>query len=65
MAMAEREQDAYIELQREEWADGLDLPTRSHHFFSGVPYHHLVGELYGGSRLGGRYVEQLPDGKVV
>jgi isocitrate lyase len=63
--MAERQQDAYIELQRQEWADGEDLPTRSHHRFSGVPYHHLVGELYGGSRLGSRYVEELPDGKVV
>jgi isocitrate lyase len=63
--MAEREQDAYIDLQREEWTGGEDLPTRSHHRFSGVPYHHLVGELYGGSRLGSQFVEELPDGKVV
>jgi isocitrate lyase len=64
-AMAERQEQGYIELQREEWTGDLDLPTRSHHFFSGVPYHHLVGELYGGSRLGARYLERLPDDKVV
>jgi len=64
-AMAERQEQGYIELQREEWADGADLPTRSHHFFSGVPYHHLIGERYGGARLGARFIEEHPDGKVV
>ena len=64
-AMAERQEQGYIELQREEWADGADLPTRSHHFFSGVPYHHLIGERYGGARLGARFIEGHPDGKVV
>jgi isocitrate lyase len=63
--MAERQQDAYIDLQREEWADGEDLPTKSHHRFSGVPYHHLVGEQYDGSRLGTRFADQQPDAKVV
>ena len=29
-AMAEKEQQGYIELQRQEWAPGSDFPTRSH-----------------------------------
>ena len=49
--LAETQQQAYVELQRQEWADGTDLPTRSHHAFSGVPYHHLVGDAYGAARL--------------
>lgn len=36
----------------EKWAEP-DLPTKSHHFWSGVPYHQHVGEAYGASRLGG------------
>jgi len=44
-------QDGYIELQRAEFADGLDLPTRSHHLFSGVAYHNLMGGEYGAARL--------------
>ena len=42
-AMADRQEQGYIELQRREWEAGKDIPTRSHHQFSGVPYHHLVG----------------------
>ncbi len=49
--LAARGEQAYIALQREEWAEGLDLPTRSHHLFSGVPYHHLLGSEYGAARL--------------
>lgn len=49
--LRERGNSAYVALQREEWAEP-DLPTKSHHFFSGVPYHQHVGELYGASRLG-------------
>jgi isocitrate lyase len=41
----------YVRLQRKEWVDGLDLPTRSHHLFSGVPYHHRMGQEYGAARL--------------
>ena len=41
----------YVDLQRAEWADGLDLPSRSHHLFSGVPYHHVMGSAYGAARL--------------
>ncbi len=63
--MAERQEQGYLELQREEWADGTDFPTRSHHSFSGVPYHHLVGDHYGAARMGTRFAEQLSADKVV
>src|SRR5438046_5084845 len=56
-AMAERQERGYVELQREEWAEGDDLPTRSHHLFSGVPYHHLVGNQYGAARLSRQVAE--------
>ncbi len=49
--MRERKQDGYIDLQRREWA-GEDVPTRSHHLFTGVPYHHLMGETLGTPRFG-------------
>ncbi len=64
-AMAERQEQGYIDLQRREWAEGADLPTRSHHFFSGVPYHHLVGKMYDAARLWQEFVEELPEDKVV
>ncbi len=64
-ALSERQEQGYIELQRLEWAEGADYPTRSHHFFSGVPYHHLVGKLYDAARLGLEFVEDLPEDKVV
>jgi isocitrate lyase len=63
-AMSKSEEKGYIELQKMEWS-GKDFPTRSHHFFSGVPYHHLVGEMYDASRLGREFVEDLPEEKVV
>src|SRR2546423_527627 len=44
---------------------GQDFPTRSHHFFSGVPYHHLVGKAYDAARLGKEFVEELPEDRVV
>ena len=47
--LAER---AYIDLQRREWAAGDDIPTKSHHLFTGVPYHQVMGETMGASRLG-------------
>jgi len=50
-SLQEQAQDGYIDLQRAEFADSLDLPTRSHHLFSGVPYHHLMGSEYGAARL--------------
>jgi predicted transcriptional regulator len=58
-------EDGYIELQRAEWAEGADYPTKSHHFFSGVPYHHVVGKAYDAARLGREFVEELPAEKVV
>jgi isocitrate lyase len=64
-AMAEREEQGYIELQRREFAPDADIPTRSHHEFSGVPYHHLVGTAYDAARLGAEFAEVLPAEKVV
>jgi isocitrate lyase len=64
-AMRERKQEGYRELQRKEWAEGADVPTRSHHLFSGVPYHQAIGELYGADRLGTKVDQQLAAEKVV
>jgi isocitrate lyase len=64
-AMAERHEQGYLELQRREWEPGHEVPTASHHRFSGVPYHHLVGQAYDAQRLGSAFVEALPDEKVV
>ena len=64
-AMSKDQQDGYIALQRKEFEQGQDFPTRSHHFFSGVPYHHLVGKAYDAARLGQEYVEELPEDRVV
>lgn len=64
-AMATEQQQAYVDLQRQEWRDGEDVPTKSHHFFSGVPYHHLVGKAYDAARMGEEFVEALPAERVV
>src|SRR5438067_404472 len=64
-AMSKDKQDGYIALRRKEFEQGQDFPTRSHHFFSGVPYHHLVGKVYDAARLGREYVETLPEDRVV
>jgi len=64
-AMSTDQQDGYIALQRKEFEKGQDFPTKSHHFFSGVPYHHLVGEAYDAARLGQEFVEVLPEDRVV
>lgn len=64
-AMAARQEQGYIELQKSEWEDSADLPTRSHHFFSGVPYHLLVGKDYDAARLGTEFVEALSEDRVV
>ena len=52
--------DRNVELQRREWASGEDWPTRSHYQFSGVPYHHLVGQMYDSARLGGSSSRSCP-----
>ncbi len=64
-AMSKDQQDGYIALQRKEFEAGEDFPTKSHHFFSGVPYHHLVGKAYDAARLGQEFVEALPEDRVV
>ncbi|MBI3521473.1 MAG: isocitrate lyase/PEP mutase family protein [Chloroflexi bacterium] len=63
-SMAARNERPYIEMQHAEWADD-DLPTKSHHVFSGVPYHQLLGELYGSARLGREVTEGLAATSVV
>ena len=63
--LAERHEQAYIDLQRQEWTPGAEAPTASHHRFSGVPYHHLVGKEYDAARLGTEFVEALPGDRVV
>ena len=63
--MAEGQEQGYIALQQKEWAAGTDFPTKSHHFFSGVPYHHLVGKAYDAARLGAEFVEHIEGDKVV
>jgi SAM-dependent methyltransferase len=45
-------EQGYIELQRREWDPTRDVPTKSHHLFTGVPYHHHVGETYGARGMG-------------
>ena len=50
--LAEQDERAYVELQRREWAKGDDIPTKSHHLFTGVPYHQVMGNVMGASRLG-------------
>jgi len=64
-AMSESQEQGYVALQRREWAESEDWPTRSHHQFSGVPYHHLVGKMYDSARLGREYVEEMAADKVV
>jgi isocitrate lyase len=64
-AMSKDQQDGYITLQRKEFEQGEDFPTKSHHFFSGVPYHHLVGKAYDAARLGQEFVETFPEDRVV
>jgi isocitrate lyase len=64
-AMRDRQEQAYIELQQREWAAGDDIPTKSHHLFSGVPYHQLAGEEFGGSRLGSGFQEKHAEAQVV
>ena len=59
----ERAERAYIDLQRREWAAGDDIPTKSHHLFTGVPYHQVMGETMGASRLG-KFDQELSEKAV-
>ncbi len=45
--LKQSKQDGYIQLQRREYSAGFPVPTKSHHYFTGVPYHHTMGELLG------------------
>src|SRR6266702_3660932 len=63
--LEENKEEGYMDLQRKEWADGADLPTRSHHLFTGVPYHHHVGRDYGAQRLSEDIDDHLEVSKVV
>ena len=63
--MRDGREQGYIALQRREWEAGADVPTRSHHQFSGVPYHHLMGRAYDAARLGTEFAEALPEDRVV
>jgi hypothetical protein len=58
-------EEGYMALQRNEWADGAKIPTRSHHLFTGVPYHHHVGHVYGASRLSEEMDDHVEVSKVV
>ncbi len=58
-------QDGYIALQRREWSEDVDVPTRSHHEFTGVPYHQHLGNEYGATRLGNEVDEHLEVSQVV
>jgi isocitrate lyase len=60
-----KKQDGYIDLQRQEWAGDGEVPTRSHHLFTGVPYHHLMGEEAGSTRFGKRVDQGLEVAKIV
>src|SRR5262245_49255366 len=60
-----KKEEGYMNLQRKEWAGGADIPTRSHHLFTGVPYHHHVGQEFGSSRFGTEVDEHLEVSKVV
>jgi 2-methylisocitrate lyase-like PEP mutase family enzyme len=63
--LKENKEEGYMELQRKEWAQDADVPTRSHHLFTGVPYHHHVGQQSGSSRFGEKVDEHLEVSKVV
>ena len=62
--LSEEQQHAYIALQRKEWQVGDDIPTRSHHLFTGVPYHQTMGSVMGASRLGTQFDEKLGEKAV-
>jgi hypothetical protein len=59
------QEEGYMALQRKEWAANADVPTRSHHLFTGVPYHQHVGHQYGATRLSEEIDEHLEMSKVV
>ena len=63
--LKQQQEEGYMALQRKEWENGADIPTRSHHLFTGVPYHQHLGHVYGASRLSEDMDEHLEVSKVV
>jgi isocitrate lyase len=63
-AFSARDERGYIDLQRVEWMHA-GLPTRSHHLFSGVPYHHLLGAELGPARLSRDVTQVLHEQQAV
>ena len=61
--LSEEQERAYVALQRKEWASDDDIPTKSHHLFTGVPYHQVLGQTMGASRLGG-FVDETAEKAV-
>jgi isocitrate lyase len=64
-AMKARRQGGYIDLQRREWEGGDSVPTRSHHLFTGVPYHHHMGAHLQVDRFGHEVDQHLEAARVV
>jgi isocitrate lyase len=62
--LKKKKEEGYMSLQRKEW-EAADIPTKSHHLFSGVPYHQHVGQQYGATRLSEDMDEHLEVSKVV
>jgi isocitrate lyase len=60
-----KKEEGYMTLQRKEWDPKGDFPTKSHHEFTGVPYHQHVGHLFGASRLSEEIDEGLAATQVV
>lgn len=56
--LKEEKQHGYIKLQQREHAADFPVPTKSHHNFTGVPYHHTMGELLGMKDRFGHGVDQ-------
>ena len=63
--LKQQKEEGYMALQRQEWENGADIPTRSHHHFTGVPYHQHLGHVYGASRLSEDMDEHLEVSEVV
>src|SRR5258708_4772650 len=63
--LKQSKEQGYMALQRQEWADGPDAPTPSHHRFACVPYHQHGGQEYGASRLRESVDEHLEVSKGV
>lgn len=64
-ALKSEKEQGYIAFQRDEWAEGEDVPTRSHHLFTGVPYHQHLGEQYAVGRFGKEVDQGLDVEQVV